>query len=1117
MTLKDAEQRQLAIDPTASFIVQAPAGSGKTELLTQRFLRLLSTVSAPEQIVALTFTKKAAHEMRERILAALQKAASKTACDSSHQQQTLDYANAALQRDITLSWQILSEPGRLRIMTIDALCQRLAHAIPLQEHQLSFPQVSDKSERHYRNAAKSCLQFAITHAELHTPIQRLLRHVDNRQDTLINLFSDLLAKREQWLTPLFQAKMQEKVTMEAALAFIEYHELARLESSLPAELWQTLNTLSRQLAFIEDNPDSLRAQLASWSCEEKINPSMATSIAALLLTTQQTLRKSFDHHVGLKKGVCDDETYYTLKTHSQTLLATLENYPDFLNALIRVKELPEPTYPLEQWEVLQALFTLLPLLVAHLQLIFHQHNEVDFGAISQQALDALGEDDNPTDLALYLDHSIHHLLVDEFQDTSIQQFHLLSKIVQGWQIGDGRTLFVVGDPMQSIYRFRAAEVGLFLRAQREGIGSVKLTSLHLCCNFRSTQTIVEWINQHFRMIFPQTDDIESGAVCFHPSVYTQANKDETFIRALAYPTKEAEANAIVDIVQHELACDPKARIAILVRSRNQLSRILTQLRARQLPFQGIDIDLLAELPHLRDVWSLTQLLLQPANRLAWLAFLRSPWCGLGLDDLLWVANVDKKQSLYVTLSQLKDQNRLGLSEDGYIRCQFIIHVIKQALLKRHQQALVPWIIDTLTYLHSDQVLDAKAAADLEQFWQLLEQYEVDGQLADLNEFHQQLQQLYSKQVTPSRLQIMTIHKSKGLEFDCVILPGLSQKSSAIDKPLLRWLKLPSPEQDTLLLMSPMKAAHHERAPLYDYIGKLDAQKDEYERQRLLYVASTRAKKRLYLTDYQDKRIDGSFRDLLRMDFTMQDTDLYLSDLERQMPILCRLPIDTYRQPAAVSPETRAVASMRLTDTTPKRLGIVLHKILQWICTYHPQTVDDVPQAFIEHSLRAEMFIGPSFDDAFTTIKTQLQDLFQCSRGQWIIKPHEDERNEYELLILKNEDIATKIIDRTFCEQGIRWIIDFKTGQMYPEAHKKYRNQLNQYAQILSKKHSQPIRCGLYYLSQYTDKQPPSLDMTAGSTVDTSSLDLVNEQFRQYYWDEWVFNENEIDITLDRVT
>lgn len=117
--------------------------------------------------------------------------------------------------------------------------------------------------------------------------------------------------------------------------------------------------------------------------------------------------------------MCSVSEYRELKEASKELLAQLNECPDFINAIIQVSQLPHPQYDLEQWEVLQSLFVLLPVLVSHLNVLFSEHNEVDFTAISQQALSALGDNDNPTDLALYLDHSIHHLLVDEFQDTSI--------------------------------------------------------------------------------------------------------------------------------------------------------------------------------------------------------------------------------------------------------------------------------------------------------------------------------------------------------------------------------------------------------------------------------------------------------------------------------------------------------------------------------------------------------------------------------------------------------------------------------------------------------------------------------------------------------------------------
>src|SRR5439155_5619839 len=131
--------------------------------------------------------------------------------------------------------------------------------------------------------------------------------------------------------------------------------------------------------------------------------------------------------------------------------------------------------------------------------IFAERAEADFTEFAQGAVRALGTPEAPSDLLLALDYRIRHVLVDEFQDTSISQWELLERLTAGWQQGDGRTLFVVGDPMQSIYRFREAEVGLFLRARREGLGTaglpnVALEPLTLETNFRSQAGIVDWVN-----------------------------------------------------------------------------------------------------------------------------------------------------------------------------------------------------------------------------------------------------------------------------------------------------------------------------------------------------------------------------------------------------------------------------------------------------------------------------------------------------------------------------------------------------------------------------------------------------------------------------------------------
>ena len=1060
--LKDSKERLQATDPGRSFIVQAPAGSGKTELLTQRYLRLLSTVSAPEQIVALTFTRKAASEMRERVLHALMRAEKNIPTNSPHQQLTNDYAIQALQRCKAFDWQLLDNPVRLKIITIDSLCQSISQAIPLYEQQTPFAGISNSPRTLYQMAVRACLADVLNQDAWHPSIQLLLEHLDNRQDKLITLLCDLLSTREQWLVPLYSAREQSKETFEQTLDYIERHELQRLVDSIPAHCREELCSLSAEVARIEDYPSSPRYQLGEWTDIAQLDRNLASGLAAILLTKEDKLRKSFDHHVGLKRGSCANSLYDTLKARSKELLNELENYPDFLQALLRVKNLPPPGYDTNQWHVLQALLSLLPLLSAHLQVIFQQSNEVDFTAISQQALLALGDEDAPTDLALYFDNAIHHLLVDEFQDTSIQQFQLLTKLVQGWLPDEGKTLFVVGDPMQSIYRFRQAEVGLFLKAKSQGIGAIQLTSLELCCNFRSTDTLITWVNGQFKGIFPKQDDIESGAVSFHPSVSRQQAESCTGIFAKQFADKNQEAQAILNLVIQELDNHPSDNIAILVRSRTQLSKIVPLLRAAGIPFQGVEIEKLSSLPHLQDIWSITKALLLPADRLSWLAVLRSPWCGLSLSDLHIIANFDTKKSIYFALSKLHKIN--ALSNDGLARARFVYAVMHNALISRHQQSLPDWILDVIRQMHCERILDSTQQADLEQFFLLLTRFEKNGQLADFGLFEDELEKLYSERVTQSRLQIMTIHKSKGLEFDCVILPGPGSKAQQREKPLLRWLKLPA-RHDDLLLLSPIKAAWQKKCPLYDYLGEIANEKEQYEQQRLLYVAVTRAKKRLFLMDGHETASQGSFRDMLHtQSFDVEQANSANESPEVALPALFRLPKRFYEHPPSAPGNTNT--SIPLPANTDSRLtGVIAHELLQWICDHHPAQAHQLPWGLITNRFKSSGFTAGQQHNAINTLKNQIDRIFDDPIGQWIMKQHQAEHNEYELLVYHKEKAVTRIIDRTFIDKGCHWIIDFKTGKDDTKAQQTHREQVDEYARILSSQYQLPIRCGLYYLAR----------------------------------------------------
>ncbi len=151
----DREARQRAVQPTGSCIVQAPAGSGKTTLLTMRYLRLLADVERPEQIVAITFTRKAAAEMRHRIVAALELAGEPLPADADERTRELHrHASAALARSRELGWGLEQNPARLHVQTIDGLNHWLARRLPLAARIGTSAALVDDARTLYAEAAE---------------------------------------------------------------------------------------------------------------------------------------------------------------------------------------------------------------------------------------------------------------------------------------------------------------------------------------------------------------------------------------------------------------------------------------------------------------------------------------------------------------------------------------------------------------------------------------------------------------------------------------------------------------------------------------------------------------------------------------------------------------------------------------------------------------------------------------------------------------------------------------------------------------------------------------------------------------------------------------------------
>ena len=247
----DARARLEALDPERSFIVQAPAGSGKTELLIQRYLRLLSIVERPEQILAITFTRKAAGEMRARIFAALTAAAANERPEAPHLATGFELARQALDQDRDLNWNLLLHPHRLRVQTIDALNAQLSAGSPISAGYTAPNRVSDAPDELYRQAARQTIAYGLEPDARGDAVKQLMIYFDNNVALLEQLLSAMLARRDLWLRHVVPAGADAdflRAGISASLHALVERELERLRKLLPGEYDPILADLLRDAA-----------------------------------------------------------------------------------------------------------------------------------------------------------------------------------------------------------------------------------------------------------------------------------------------------------------------------------------------------------------------------------------------------------------------------------------------------------------------------------------------------------------------------------------------------------------------------------------------------------------------------------------------------------------------------------------------------------------------------------------------------------------------------------------------------------------------------------------------------------------------------------------------------
>lgn len=1078
IAVPDLQARQSALDISRSFLVQAPAGSGKTELLTQRFLKLLAYVETPEEIIAITFTNKAAAEMRSRIIAALEKAEFFPEPENDHEKATWTLAKTVLKQSQRKNWHLREHPNRLRILTMDALSLQIAQALPISSKLGAQLDIADEPAFLYQQAAKMILLSPPKNAPWLEAIKTLLLYLDNDYYRAESLLVNLLAKRDQWLPLMMLSNNHEekRTILEKELFHVNEFVLQMGENLLSASLKNEIEALA---VYAENN-------LGTAEQRDVSEKNYWLFIANMLLTQSDQLRKKSDKNIGFpsatsSKSQAEKALFEEYKQRYQSLVNTLETYPKFMEWLIEVRHLPEIHYTDSQWEVLSSLLTLLPLCAAQLRLIFSQHHQVDYIENAQSALHALGSDENPTDISLSLDHRIQHLLVDEFQDTSSNQFQLLEKLTAGWVPEDGRTLFLVGDPMQSIYRFRQAEVGLFLHAKHRGIGQIHLNFISLSSNFRSTASLVDWINENFQSIFPKEELIRLGAIPYSPAhaIHTEQNNSEAICLYFSKDEYLTEEHYIISTISAIKKKSPLDSIAILIRSRDHLKSITPLLQTASIDYQAVDIETLAHEPIIHDVFSLTRACLHLGDRVAWLACLRAPWCGLTLEDL-WIIthSSEKEKTVWEILfdkeiiAQLKDESQQRLFHFRQAMT-FAVH-------QRQRISLRDIVEKTWNALGGEQLLTNKnQQQDMQKFFEALEKITDTTGMIQLDALEQKIEKLFAatphSQMNP--VQIMTIHKAKGLEFDHVFLPKLQKKTAPLDRPLITWLEYPDEENIHHLVMAPMSEINT-RDKTYDYIQQQQQKKILLEMDRVLYVAATRAKKYLYLTATLD--IDESGKIILPKNESLLGRivqsrpnlfQAYENIIENDQPtshatsitesLFQRVTLSTIQQ----LPKTLHIKENYLPEqknspelTLPlhreeAKLGSIIHLLIEHITQQGIDWWQSLNHEILIKTLCRQFNISPAaHDDCIDKISRAMTNLLQDPRGQWIIKQHATAFSEYAIYYYAHDQWTKKIIDRVFKDEaGKYWIVDYKTAETFNEQiAQEHLQQLQAYKQAWSR-------------------------------------------------------------------
>jgi ATP-dependent helicase/nuclease subunit A len=865
----DQKERDRALDPRESFHLEAPAGSGKTSVLLARFLTLLAQIDAPEELLALTFTRKAAGELRARIMQLLRAEADPKPEASPMERRLAELAQEVFRhfsrRQVPL--QEVLAPERLPVMTFHGFCARLVALAPQEAGvPLDFRLVEEQDAEWLKQEALEELRRRVAARPGHDPVRRALVsrlvRLNNNWSRLAGELRMLLDRRDTLQD--FLALAQEsrdassyETLMTSRLAAVLAPDLSRLAAGLAASelgqvwpgFWAYLNEQEAPLAetLSPEPPRGRLEDLPTWH-----------KLAQVLLTQKSTVRQKFGPSLGFPSQFAGTAWDEALRALPSGFFAVLAKYRDLPPSLIFTEEVA----------ALQDLILLLWETLAVYGELCRKRGVLDFIDLEMAAMRLLAAE-NLSDLLLLLDRRLKHLLVDEFQDTSENQKTLLCRLLSGWEAEPGRTLFVVGDPKQSIYGWRKAKLSLFLES-RQGLRcdagfTFPLESLCLTTNFRTTSTLIDWVNGVFETVMtsgPDPEKLDFQAASPSPAAPAGGFPHLALFMDDDNPAaRQAEARWLAARLLEALReLKDKENIGVLLFARTHLTVYLEALDQAGLSVRVREGLKLTDSRVVQHLHNLARALVRPHDDLAWAALLAGPW-GPQSHAVIVQAALTPGGLWYEKLGRLAAENPCPAALPNLIAalCAVRDQVGRAPLnetLRTFLQAVDAWngiaawegpagVANARSYL--ELVADAESGLPETTFlkteFNLAEAYQPPNPRAQ-----------------DSPVELLTVHGAKGLEFDWVFVPYLDwqplRKGGRTPPPFLLE-EIPGASSYGLALAPPYWQTSS--SLLYRSLKRLRDARTLAEARRVFYVAATRAKRHLFLSGVLKRDKEGHLK------------------------------------------------------------------------------------------------------------------------------------------------------------------------------------------------------------------------------------------------------------------